>query len=56
MPSTKSLNVAIVLLVVTLGVAAVVAGGYDDSPGLQLIGVMLVAGAALVGWRTVRRS
>ena len=44
--------VAILLLV--LGVAAVVAAGYDDSPGGQLIGVALVVGAVVLGVRKFR--
>jgi hypothetical protein len=45
-----------VLLGVALGIAAVGYGGADDSPGLQLIGVVLIAGT--VGWavRAGRRS
>ncbi|MDQ0868236.1 drug/metabolite transporter (DMT)-like permease [Arthrobacter sp. V1I9] len=35
------------VLVVTLGVAIFVLGGADDSPGLQGIGAVLVAAAAL---------
>ncbi|GAB4101787.1 hypothetical protein GCM10028790_08050 [Micromonospora taraxaci] len=31
------------VLGVALGIAAVVLGGADDSPGLQLIGVVLVS-------------
>lgn len=31
-------------LVGLLGIAAVVLGGLDDSPGLQLIGVVIVCG------------
>jgi membrane protein implicated in regulation of membrane protease activity len=37
---------------VALGVAAVVAGGADDSPGLQLIGVVIVVGTLV--WVTRR--
>lgn len=44
---------AAVLLV--LGVAAVVAGGWDDSPGLQGIGVLLALAAAAVMRRALRR-
>jgi len=44
------------LLVVAVGVAAVVLGEADDSPGLQLIGVLLVAGAVVTSVRTLRRS
>jgi drug/metabolite transporter (DMT)-like permease len=44
------------VLVVALGVAAVVLGEADDSPGLQGIGVVLVVGAVVLGVRTARRS
>lgn len=44
-----------VLLLVLLGVAAVVAGGADDSPGLQGIGLLLVIGAVVLAVRTARR-
>ncbi|WP_166518203.1 hypothetical protein [Candidatus Blastococcus massiliensis] len=43
------------VLLVALGAAAVVAGGYDDSPGLQGIGVLLVIGAVVLVVRTARR-
>jgi drug/metabolite transporter (DMT)-like permease len=42
-------------LLVLLGVAAVVAGGADDSPGLQGIGLLLVVGAVVLAVRTARR-
>ena len=38
--------------IATLGGAAFVLGGADDSPGLQLIGVLLVLSA---GWISIRR-
>lgn len=40
---------------VALGVAAVVAGEADDSPGLQLIGVLLVVGVGGTAVRALRR-
>ena len=43
------------LVVVALGVAAVVLGEGDDSPGLQLIGVLLVVAVLVVGVRALRR-
>ena len=43
------------VLVFALGVAAVVAGGYDDAPGAQLIGVVLVIGAIVLAVRAARR-
>lgn len=44
------------VLGVALGVAGVVYGEADDSPGLQLLGVLLVVGAVVFGARVVRRS
>lgn len=45
----------ITVLGVALGVLAVVAGGADDSPGLQLIGVVIAAAAVVFGVRSARR-
>ncbi|SNS14950.1 hypothetical protein SAMN06893096_102239 [Geodermatophilus pulveris] len=50
------LAVVAVLLVIGLGVAAVVLGEADDSPGLQGLGVLLVVGAVVAGVRTLRRA
>ncbi|HEX8510770.1 MAG TPA: hypothetical protein VF635_14885 [Propionibacteriaceae bacterium] len=44
----------VAVLVVALGVAAFLYGGADDSPGLQLIGAVLIVGAAVLGVRTHR--
>lgn len=44
------------LLVVALGLAAVVLGGADDSPGLQGIGVALMVSAIALRVRAVRRD
>ena len=41
-------------LIVALGVAAFLYGGADDSPGLQLLGAVLVVGAVAFGVRTAR--
>ncbi|MFC4019324.1 hypothetical protein ACFOW4_15435 [Micromonospora sp. GCM10011542] len=46
----------VALLVIALGVAGVVYGGADDSPGLQLLGVVLVVAAVVYGVRAARRS
>ena len=45
-----------VVLGLALGVAAVVYGEADDSPGLQLIGVLVAIGAVTVGVRRLRHS
>ncbi|MEU4776240.1 hypothetical protein [Micromonospora sp. NPDC023644] len=52
----KYLLALVALLVVALGVAGVVLGEADDSPGLQLLGVLLVVGAVVFGVRLVRRG
>jgi hypothetical protein len=46
----------VAILAVALGVAAITYGGADDSPGLQLIGVLIIVGAVVVGVRIARRS
>lgn len=50
----SSLALALVAVLVLLGVAAVLLGGADDSPGLQGLGVLLVLGAVVVAVRTRR--
>ena len=46
----------VAILAIAIGVAGVVAGGADDSPGLQLLGVLLIIGAVVLGVRMVQRS
>nr|WP_294692516.1 hypothetical protein [uncultured Friedmanniella sp.] len=46
----------IAVLVLAIGAAGMVAGEADDSPGLQLLGVLFIVGAVLLGVRTARRS
>jgi hypothetical protein len=46
----------VVVLAIALGVAGVVAGGIDDSPGFQLLCILLIIGAVVVGVRMIRRS
>ncbi|MDI6103146.1 hypothetical protein QLQ12_31480 [Actinoplanes sp. NEAU-A12] len=45
----------LVILVCVTGVAAFVYGGADDSPGLQLLGAVLVLGALALAVRRARR-
>lgn len=52
----KHLPLLPVLLLVALGVAGVVLGEGDDSPGLQGLGVLLVVAAVAYGVRTARRT
>ena len=42
----------VVILAIAVGVAGVVAAGIDDSPGGQLLGVLLIIGAVVLGVRT----
>ena len=46
----------VAILAIAIGVAGIVAGGVDDSPGLQLLGVVIIIGAVALGVRTVLRS
>ncbi len=46
----------VAILAIALGVAGIVAGGIDDSPGLQLIGVVIIVTAVALGVRMARRS
>ncbi|MFF3866321.1 hypothetical protein [Micromonospora sp. NPDC001898] len=46
----------VAVLAVAIGVAGVVLGEADDSPGLQLLGVVLIVGAVTFGVRTARRG
>lgn len=50
----RAVVVVLMVLGVVVGFAAIVAGGYDDSPGLQLIGAAVVATAVALGVRTLR--
>ncbi|SFT40080.1 hypothetical protein SAMN05660657_00538 [Geodermatophilus amargosae] len=53
----KSFALVVALLaVVAIGVAGVVLGEADDSPGLQGLGVLLVIGAVVLGVRAARRA
>ena len=46
----------VAILAIAIGVAGIVAGGVDDSPGLQLLGVLIIIGAVALGVMTVLRS
>lgn len=52
----KYLLAVVAVLLIAIGVAGIVHGEADDSPGLQLLGVLLVVGAVALGVRIVRRS
>ncbi|WP_199584745.1 hypothetical protein [Blastococcus sp. TF02A-30] len=44
------------VLLVAVGVAAMVFGEGDDSPGLQGIGLLMIVGAVLLAVRTARSA
>ena len=46
----------VAILLVALGVVGMVAGEADDSPGLQLLGVLVIVGAVVLAVRTARRG
>ncbi|MEV0325236.1 hypothetical protein AB0H63_02135 [Micromonospora echinospora] len=52
----KYVLAVVALLAVALGVAGIVLGEADDSPGLQLLGALLVVGAVGCGVRLARRG
>lgn len=52
----KYLIAVAAVLAVAIGLAGVVYGEADDSPGLQLIGAVLVLATVAFGVRAVRRS
>jgi membrane protein implicated in regulation of membrane protease activity len=43
------------VVVLALGIAGMVAGEADDSPGLQFIGLILIVGAVTLTVRKARR-
>ena len=50
------LSYLVAVLVLAVGAAGIVAGEADDSPGLQLLGALLVIGAVVASVRTARRG
>ena len=50
------MKLLLAILAAAIGVAAIVFGGYDDSPGLQGLGVLIVVAAVVLGVRTAQRS
>ncbi len=47
---------AALVLVLAIGLAGLAYGEADDSPGLQLLGALLVIGAIVSGVRIARRA
>lgn len=50
------LPVLLVVIGLAIGAAGIVYGEADDSPGLQLLGALVVLAAVVLGVRTIRRS
>ena len=46
----------VAILAIAIGVVGIVAGGLDDSPGAQLIGLVIIIAAIVLGVRTFLRS
>ena len=46
---TPRVRYVVAVLAIAISVVGVVAGGADDSPGLQLLGVVLIIGAVCGG-------
>lgn len=46
----------VTILVLALGVAGFVASGVDDSPGFQLLCLLVIIGAVVLGVRAARRG
>lgn len=55
-PMKTALTILAALLVTAIGIAAIVAGEADDSPGLQLLGALLVVGTVAFGVKRAKRS
>lgn len=52
----KYVQLIVAVLAVALGIAALAFGEADDSPGLQLMGALLVAGTVGVAARVALRT
>ncbi len=52
----KIVAVAVAVVAVPIGVLAVIAGEFDDSPGFQGLGVILVAASITLIFRLRRRG
>jgi len=50
----KYVIAVLAILAIALGIAGIVYGEADDSPGLQLIGVVLIVGAIALGVKMAR--
>jgi len=50
----KYIIAVLAILAIALGIAGIVYGEADDSPGLQLIGVVLIVGAIALSVKTAR--
>ena len=55
-PEGSIMKYVLAVLAVAIGIAAIVYGEADDSPGLQVLGAVLVVGAIAFGVRAARRT
>ena len=54
-PATSLVSALAIAIPAALGGALVVFSGYDDAPGGQLLGLLLIIGAVVLGGKTARR-
>jgi hypothetical protein len=54
MNTPRTIKLLLSLLAIGFGAFMVVYGGYDDSPGAQLLGLLLAIGGIVGGIRTWR--
>ena len=50
------MKLLLAIVAAAIGVAAIVFGGYDDSPGLQGLGVLIVVAAVVLAVRALQRT
>ncbi|MFC7960265.1 hypothetical protein SAMN05444374_10660 [Rhodococcoides kroppenstedtii] len=53
--TVRWVDAVVIVIAVAVGVAAVIAGGADDSPGLQGLGLIVVIGSVALAVRRARR-
>lgn len=53
--TVRWVDAVVIVIAVAVGVAAVIAGGADDSPGLQGLGLVVVIGSVALAVRRARR-
>lgn len=52
----KIIKIIFFILAILVGIFVFVYGGYDDSPGAQLLGVLIVAGSVVGIIKTIKKK